>query len=48
MECYLAVKRNEILIQDNHRINKKYYAKLNNPETKDHILCDFICMKCLE
>lgn len=47
-EYYLAIKRNEVL---KHAYNKEAttwipYAKWKKPDTKGHIMHEFICMKC--
>ena len=46
MECYLAIKGNEITIHVTTWMH--FVAKGKKADTKDHILYDITYMKCLE
>ena len=48
MDYYSAIKRNEVLFHTITWMNWKHYAKWKKPDTEDHILYDFIFMKCPE
>ena len=45
MECYLAIKKNEVLIHGYNMIETWKHAKWRKPVTKDHIVYDHLYMK---
>lgn len=46
VECYLAIKRNEVLTWYNIEEPWKYFVKRKTPDTKGHIVYDSMYRRC--